>query len=134
VPERREEARMRTYTVEVRRDERGWWVASVRGVRGCHTQGRTLREVERRIREALALFVSDARHARVRLALPAALERIARARQALRVRAERERRREQEALVRAVRELTEERGLSLRDVGELLHVSHQRVQQLRHTA
>jgi predicted RNase H-like HicB family nuclease len=45
------------------RDEAGWWVASVRKVRGCHTQGRTVDEARRRIREALELFVDDARKA-----------------------------------------------------------------------
>ena len=43
------------------RDESGWWVASVRGLRGCHTQGRTVHEARRRIVEAMELFVSDAR-------------------------------------------------------------------------
>ena len=44
-------------------DESGWRVAPVRGVRGCHTQGRTVDEARRRIREALELFVDDARKA-----------------------------------------------------------------------
>ena len=39
------------------RDESGWWAATVRGVRVCHTQGRTVDEARRRIREALELFV-----------------------------------------------------------------------------
>src|ERR1700716_316638 len=33
---------VKTYRVAYERDESGWWVASVRGVRGCHTQGRTV--------------------------------------------------------------------------------------------
>lgn len=51
---------MSTYHVVYRRDESGWWVASVREVRGCHTQGRTVDQARRRIREALELFVDDA--------------------------------------------------------------------------
>src|SRR6478752_1368500 len=33
---------MNTYHVAYARDESGWWVASVREVHGCHTQGRTV--------------------------------------------------------------------------------------------
>src|SRR5438094_181331 len=49
-----------TYRVIYERDESGRWVASVSGVRGCHTQGRTIDQARRRIREALSLFVKDA--------------------------------------------------------------------------
>ena len=55
------EEAVKSYRVSYERDELGWWVASVRGVRGCHTQGRTVDEARRRIREALELFVDDAR-------------------------------------------------------------------------
>lgn len=48
---------MNLYHVAYQRDESGWWVASVREVRGCHTQGRTVDEARRRIREAMELFV-----------------------------------------------------------------------------
>ena len=34
-------------------------VASVRELRGCHTQGRTVDEARRRIREAIGLFIND---------------------------------------------------------------------------
>jgi predicted RNase H-like HicB family nuclease len=51
------------YHVTYDRDESGWWVASVRGIRGCHTQGRTVDEARRRIRKALDLFVDDAQSA-----------------------------------------------------------------------
>jgi predicted RNase H-like HicB family nuclease len=56
---------MSAYHVAYVRDESGRWVASVREVRGCHTQGRTVDEARRRIREALALFVSNARSAKL---------------------------------------------------------------------
>jgi len=55
----------KTYRVAYERDESGWWVASVRGVRGCHTQGRTVDEARRRIVEALELFVDNARSATI---------------------------------------------------------------------
>jgi predicted RNase H-like HicB family nuclease len=52
-----------TYHLAYDRDESGWWVASVREVPGCHTQGRTVDEARSRIRKALDLFVDDARTA-----------------------------------------------------------------------
>ena len=57
------EEAVKSYRVAYERDESGWWVATVRGVRGCHTQGRTVDEARRRIREALELFVANARRA-----------------------------------------------------------------------
>jgi predicted RNase H-like HicB family nuclease len=62
------EEAVKSYRVAYERDESGWWVATVRGVRGCHTQGRTVDEARRRIREALGLFVDDARRASASLA------------------------------------------------------------------
>src|SRR6266516_2402542 len=59
------ENRMNTYHVVYERDESGWWVASVREVRGCHTQGRTVDEARRRVRKALELFIDDARSAKL---------------------------------------------------------------------
>ena len=56
---------MKRYRVTYERDESGWWVASVRGMRGCHAQGHTVDEARRRIREALELFVDDARKAAI---------------------------------------------------------------------
>jgi predicted RNase H-like HicB family nuclease len=56
-------------------------VATVRGVRGWHTQGRTVDEARRRIREGLELFVDDARKARLvdDVKLPSAATRAIRA-------------------------------------------------------
>jgi predicted RNase H-like HicB family nuclease len=34
----------KTYRIAYERDESGWWIASVRGVRGCQTQGRSVEE------------------------------------------------------------------------------------------
>jgi hypothetical protein len=41
------EEAVKSYRVAYKRDESGWWVATVRGVRGCHTQGRTVDEAAR---------------------------------------------------------------------------------------
>jgi predicted RNase H-like HicB family nuclease len=126
---------MNTYHVAYERDESGWWVASVREVRGCHTQGRTVDEARRRIREAMDLFVDDARAAKLidDVKLPVTAAKAIRAYTTLRKRADREDRRASLAARRAVRLL---RGgklkMSARDAARLLGVSHQRVHQLVH--
>ena len=51
---------MNIYNVTYLRDESKWWVASVREVPGCHSQGRTIDQARRRVREALESFVDDA--------------------------------------------------------------------------
>lgn len=123
---------MKTYRVIYERDETGWWVASVRGVRGCHTQGRTIRQARERIREALGLFVGNAGKARLadEIRLPVEVRRKLAKHHALRRRIEKEQARAQASTAEAVRALTEKLGLSVRDAGELLDLSHQRVQQL----
>ena len=37
----------------------------MRELRGCHTQGRTVDEARRRIREAIGLFINDARTVKI---------------------------------------------------------------------
>ena len=49
------EETMKTYHVAYERDESGWWVASVRELRGCHTQAKSLDKLCDRIREAIEL-------------------------------------------------------------------------------
>jgi predicted RNase H-like HicB family nuclease len=126
---------MNTYHVAYERDEAGWWVASVREVRGCHTQGRTVDEARRRIREALELFVNDARSAELvdDVKLPATAAKAIRAYAKLRKRADLEDRRAALAARRVVRLLRGGRlKMSTRDAARLLGVSHQRVHQLAH--
>lgn len=48
------------YRVDLERDETGAWIAGFPDVPGAHTYGRTLRQARGRIREALALWASDA--------------------------------------------------------------------------
>jgi predicted RNase H-like HicB family nuclease len=124
---------MKRYRVTYERDESGWWVASVRGVRGCHTQGRTVDEARRRIREALELFVDDARKAAIvdDVKLPSAATKAIRAYASLRRKADEEDRRAARAARRAVRVLrTGKLKMSARDAARLLGLSHQRVHQL----
>ena len=49
----------RTFDVIVNRDAAGLYVASVPALRGCHTQARTLGELEDRVREAILLCLED---------------------------------------------------------------------------
>ncbi|TMK78516.1 MAG: type II toxin-antitoxin system HicB family antitoxin [Actinobacteria bacterium] len=120
------------YRVIFERDDSGAWIARVPSVRGCHTHGRTLEQARRRLREALGLWVDDADTAELveDIRLPArvlaALDRT----RSSRHQAKREQERAQEAMTKAARTLVDEVGLGLRDAGELLELSHQRVQQL----
>ncbi|WP_394823625.1 type II toxin-antitoxin system HicB family antitoxin [Pendulispora albinea] len=122
----------KTYKVRYDLDERGWWVASVVGVPGCHTQGRTIEQARERIREALSLFDEHADTAK----LVDKVSLSVRARKALDDLAEQVVRtfNEQERLRQAQREaalmLTKEVKLSLRDAGELLGLSRERVRQV----
>jgi predicted RNase H-like HicB family nuclease len=114
------------------RDESGAWIARVPSIRGCHSHGRTLDQARRRLREALGLWVDDADSANLieQIRLPARVRTaISRSRTARR-QAKRERDRAQLAMKAAAETLVEEVGLGLRDAGELLEISHQRVQQL----
>jgi predicted RNase H-like HicB family nuclease len=127
------EGTVKSYRVAYDRDESGWWVASVRGVRGCHTQGRTVDEARRRIVEALDLFVDDARTARIidDVRLPTRAAQAVSAYSTLRRKADLEDLRAAAAARRAVRVLRGGRlKMSARDAARLLGLSHQRVHQL----
>jgi len=129
---------MNRYTVRYERDsDSGWWTAQVKQAPAAITQGRTIAEARRRIREALALAIDDDSAAQkaelvddVRLPIDARKV-LARAR-ADRQRLEADTKRAQATTSIAVRKLTRSLHLSVRDVGELLGISHQRVQQLAH--
>jgi len=127
---------VKTYRAVYELDESGHWIAKVPAVKGCHTYGRSIHEARERIREALGLFVKDAGRARLvdDVRLPANVRNLLARQREARSRLELEQERARAVLARAVVALTEELGLSVRDAGELLGISHQRVQQLREGA
>jgi predicted RNase H-like HicB family nuclease len=125
-------AELTRYRLVIERDESGAWIGRVPDVPGCHAYGRTLRQLRRRIREALSLYVSGADTAELieELRLPREVRDALRRNDAARRRLEASRRAAGSATGEAVRTLVEDLNLGLRDAGELLGLSHQRVQQL----
>jgi predicted RNase H-like HicB family nuclease len=120
------------YRVVLEPDETGSWILRVPAVPGCHTYGRTLEQARRRVREALSVWVDDAESAELEeeVRLPLDARRALRRSRAARRQAEQGRARAQSSTAEAARLLTERLHLGLRDAGELLGLSHQRVQQL----
>jgi predicted RNase H-like HicB family nuclease len=57
----------REFSVVIERDEDGYYVASVPGLPGCHTQARSLGELMERVREAIALCLEAEPESAVRL-------------------------------------------------------------------
>lgn len=123
-----------TYQVELGRDERGWWVASVPAVPGAHTQGRSIAQAMNRTREALSLWVRGAEHAELVpvVRLPASTRATVRRAVSARVRGERAEEEAAGVLRDTVRELTQRESLSTRDVAALLELSPSRIDQLKH--
>ena len=123
---------MGSYTVRYERDEEGWWVASVKEVKGVHTQGRSIDAARKRVREALSLAVKGAKTAKLvdEIVVGADVRKAVKKVRALQARAAKEQE-EAAAAARAVaRRLVKELELSVRDASEVLGVSFQRVQQL----
>jgi predicted RNase H-like HicB family nuclease len=121
----------RTYTAVYQRDpEAEAWLVSIRGFAGCQTYGKSLRQAQGRIREALALWLNVEKDSLlIRHSFPSELvtltAEVHRAREAA-AKAGAEAQAQTVGAVKAFAEL----GLSRRDAAELLGLSHQRVQQL----
>ena len=47
----------REFTIIIEKDEDGYYVASVVELPGCHTQGKTLDELVKRVREVIELYL-----------------------------------------------------------------------------
>ena len=54
--------KIRRLVVRVKQDEGGWFVATVEGLRGVHTQAKSLAQLEQRIREAILLYQDVEEH------------------------------------------------------------------------
>jgi predicted RNase H-like HicB family nuclease/DNA-binding XRE family transcriptional regulator len=125
---------MAKYMVTYERDEDGWWIAHVQGVAGVNSDGRTVADARRRVREALALAIGDERAEAAQLVdevkLPGDVRRAVARATAARTRLEATQAEAQQTTAAAVRELRKRLGLSARDIADLLGISHQRVQQL----
>ena len=121
----------KTYVAVYERDETDdAWNVHIRGIDGCQTYGRSLRQAQARIREALAAWLDrDPAALEVRDELPPQLNAVARRVSRARAEAERAGTKAQAETAEAVKVLTD-MGLSRRDAAELLGLSHQRVQQL----
>lgn len=48
----------REFHVVVEKDQKGWYVASVPGLRGCHTQAKSLDVLMKRITQAIELCLA----------------------------------------------------------------------------
>jgi predicted RNase H-like HicB family nuclease len=120
------------YKVVYERDVDGWWVARIPKVRGCHTQGRTIDQARERIREALGLYVKGASKAQLvdEIRLPKTAQSLVKKVAQSRVRAEREQKQLQECTSAAAKILTQTMHIGVRDAGQLLGLSHQRIQQI----
>lgn len=53
-------ARGRTFTVTIEKGEDGYYVGSVVELPGCHTQAKSLRELDRRVKQAIELHLEAA--------------------------------------------------------------------------
>lgn len=124
-------AKTKTYMVVYERDEKTLWVAYVKGIAGCHTQGRTIAQARDRIREALALFDEHADKAQIEddVRLPGDVNRLVSAQRSARCKQQIMEAELRALNVKAARALTKQVGLSLRDAGALLGASQESVRQ-----
>jgi predicted RNase H-like HicB family nuclease len=122
-----------TYHVELQRDQTGWWVATLPKVPGAHTQGRSIEQAMKRIREALGLWIEDANEAELvpNIHLAASVRRRVDRALVARRRAQRMDEEASRATLDAIANLTDHEAMSVRDVAALLELSPARVGQLR---
>lgn len=122
------------YRAIFQRDDNGSWFVRVPQVQGAHSHGRTLERATANIREATALALDvdeDSFEVDRQLDLPDEMNELLEYVHLSRGEAEEARMRALAATSMAADRLAQ-MGLSLRDAAELLGVSFQRVQQLRH--
>jgi predicted RNase H-like HicB family nuclease len=124
-------SRTKNYVAVYERDpESDGWLVHIKGIAGCQTYGRSLRQAEDRIFEALALCLDrDPEGLTITPEWPSDLASVAseatRARNAASAATERA----TSTMTKAAKRL-DRMGLSRRDAADILGISHQRVQQL----
>lgn len=121
------------YSVDLKRDETGWWIATAKEVSGCRTQGRSIRQAMSRIREALEACtgeVVESESLDPHIHLSADVRKVVTAYESACHRLEREQEAARTAASEAVDTLVDGLSLSVRDAGDVLGLSHQRVSQL----
>lgn len=119
------------YTAEFNRED-GWWIVRIVEARGVHSNGRSLEEARRRVREALALDIGDAAFTvefSERINLPQHATRELTRHRTARRRAEDQSRQATKATLDAALALAKV-GLSVRDTGSLLGLTGARVSQI----
>ncbi len=129
---------VKRYTVRYEMDETGAWNAHLKEIPGVLTHARSIAQARRYIREALSLWLDDEAAAQnAELIDDVRVETIGGKNVVSLLSQVQKERRDLETLRATVTKNTEraakqlaKAGLSVRDVGELLGLSHQRVQQL----
>ena len=123
--------RTKNYVAVYKRDpESDAWLVGIKGIPGCHTYGRTLRQAETRIREALALWLDrEPEGLEITPQWPAEVATLATEVSQARHAAAKSAQSAGAATVAAAKKL-DLLGLSRRDTADVLGISHQRVQQL----
>ena len=123
--------RTKNYVAVYERDlESDAWLVNIKGIDGCQTYGRSLRQAEDRIRDALALWLDrEPDGLTIVNEWPAALDDVAAAVCDARNAASTATQKAGAVTAKAAKHL-ERMGLSRRDAAEILGISHQRVQQL----
>jgi predicted RNase H-like HicB family nuclease len=124
-------AQRKRYTAQFHRED-GWWIVRIVEAKGVHSNGRTLEEARRRVREALSLDIGDDAFSIEivdRITLPARASKKLEKYRTARRRAQVENTKATAATQEAVRVL-KDAGLSVRDAGSLLGLTGARVSQL----
>ena len=123
---------MKTYTAVYQLDESGWWFTQIKEIKGCHTQGKTLKQARERIKEVLELF--DINLEKIKLVdqveLPEAAQALVGHYQKIQAEAHEKQQEAQELGKQVAKLLNLDLKVGMRDTGELMHLSHQRIQQL----
>lgn len=123
---------MKTYRVECEWDDTGWWVVTIPEVPGAVTQSKRLDKVPDDVGEVLELLVGSkpgSYQLDVRTVVPGEAGELAA--RAFELRAEAEKLSSSVATTTTTAVVTlSKSGLSMRDIGQLVGVSHQRVDQI----